>query len=137
AVKLKANRIVDVATLTGACRIALGDIATGAFGNNQELVDRLLKAAAETGERAWQMPMFEEYKELNKSDVADIKNAGSRWGGAITAAQFLGEFVSETPWVHLDIAGTSDTDKDHGYQVKGATGVPVRTLVNLVMSLAG
>ncbi|MFH0941851.1 MAG: leucyl aminopeptidase [Chloroflexota bacterium] len=136
AVKLSAKRIVDVATLTGACRVALGDITTGAFGNNQELANRLLKAAGETGELTWQMPMFEEYKEQNKSEVADIKNVGGRYAGAITAAQFLGEFVGETPWVHLDIAGTSDTDKDHGYQVKGATGVPVRTLVSLVLSLA-
>lgn len=134
--KLKAKRIVDIATLTGACRVALGDITTGVFSNNQELVGQLLKAAGETGEYTWQMPMFEEYKEQNKSDVADIKNAGNRWAGAITAAQFLAEFVGETPWVHLDIAGTSDTDKDHGYKIKGATGVPVRTLVNLVLSLA-
>jgi leucyl aminopeptidase len=134
--KLKAKNIVDVATLTGACRVALGDITTGAFANNQALADRLLKAAKETGEYTWQMPMYEEYKEQNKSDVADIKNAGNRWAGAITAALFLSEFAGETPWVHLDIAGTSDTDKDHGYQVKGATGVPVRTLVKLVMSLA-
>lgn len=134
--KLKAKNIVDIATLTGACRVALGDITTGAFTNHQALCDRLLKAAGEAGEYTWQLPMYEEYKEQNKSDVADIKNAGNRWAGAITAAQFLAEFTGETPWVHLDIAGTSDTDKDHGYQVKGATGVPVRTLVNLVLSLA-
>ncbi len=133
--KLGAKYIVDVATLTGACRVALGDIRSGGFSNNQELMDRVIKAGTEAGERIWQMPMDEEYKEQNKSDVADIKNSGGRYGGAITAAQFLAEFVGDTPWVHLDIAGTNLTDKESGYRVKGATGVPVRTLVNLVISL--
>jgi leucyl aminopeptidase len=137
AVKLGAKSIVDVATLTGACRIALGDICSGAFGNRQELVDRVTKAAAEAGELTWQLPMYEQYQEQNKSDVADIKNSGGRYGGAITAAQFLAEFVGDTPWVHLDIAGTFLSDKERGCLVKGATGVPVRTLVNLVLSLAG
>jgi leucyl aminopeptidase len=131
-----ARKMVDAATLTGACRIALGDICTGAFGNNQELVDRIIAAGNEAGELIWQMPMFDEYGEQNKSDVADVKNVGGRLAGAITAAKFLAEFVDDTPWVHLDIAGTSLTDKERGYQIKGATGVPVRTLVNLVVSLA-
>ncbi len=131
-----AKKMVDAATLTGACRIALGDICTGAFGNNQELMDRIIAAGKEAGELVWQMPMYDEYKEQNKSDVADIKNVGGRPAGAITAAKFLAEFVDDIPWVHLDIAGTSLTDKERGYQVKGATGVPVRTLVNLVLSLA-
>ena len=131
-----AKLIVDVATLTGACRVALGDVCTGAFGNNQELVDKVIAAGAEAGELIWQMPMYEEYKEQNKSDVADIKNIGGRWGGAITAAQFLAEFAGDTPWVHLDIAGTNMSDKERNYLVKGATGVPVRTLVNIVLSLA-
>ena len=82
------------------------------------------------------VPMYEQYQEQNKSDVADIKNTGGRYAGAITAAQFLAEFAGDTPWVHLDIAGTSLSDKERGYLVKGATGVPVRTLVNLVLSLA-
>ncbi len=82
------------------------------------------------------MPMYDQYKEQNKSDVADIKNTGGRYGGAITGAQFIAEFAGGTPWVHLDIAGTSMTDKERNYLVKGATGVPVRTLVNLVLSLA-
>jgi len=131
-----ARKMVDAATLTGACRIALGDICTGAFGNNQELIDRIIAAGNEAGELVWQMPMFDEYGEQNKSDVADVKNVGGRLAGAITAAKFLAEFVDDTPWVHLDIAGTSLTDKERGYQIKGATGVPVRTLVNLVVSLA-
>ncbi|MFC1933806.1 leucyl aminopeptidase [Chloroflexota bacterium] len=128
--------IVDVATLTGACMVALGVVCTGAFGNNQELVDKVIAAGAGAGELIWQMPMYEEYKEHNKSEVADIKNVGGKYGGAITAAQFLAEFVGDTPWVHLDIAGTSMSDKERNYLVKGATGVPVRTLVNLVLSLS-
>jgi len=128
--------IVDVATLTGACRVALGDVCSGAFGNNQELVDKVIAIGAEAGELMWQMPMYDQYKEQNKSDIADIKNVGGKYAGAITAAQFLSEFVGDTPWVHLDIAGTDLSDKERGYLVKGATGVPVRTLVNLVLALA-
>jgi leucyl aminopeptidase len=134
--KQGARFLVDVATLTEACRVALGDICTGAFGNNQELVNKVIAAGASAGELIWQMPMFNEYKEQNKSDVADIKNSGGRYGGAITAAQFLAEFAGDIPWVHLDIAGTFMSDKERSYIVKGATGVPVRTLVNLVLALA-
>ena len=131
-----AKLLIDVATLTGNCRLALGDVCSGAFTNDQELVDKVIEAGAEAGERIWQLPMFEEYKEQNKSEVADIKNTGGRLAGAITAAQFLAEFAGDTHWVHLDIAGTNMTDKERKYLVKGATGVPVRTLVNLVLSLA-
>ena len=134
--KFGAKSLVDVATLTGACIIALGKVCTGAFGNNQKLIDGIITAGAEAGELIWQMPMYDQYKEQNKSDVADIKNAGGRGGGAITAAQFIAEFAGTTPWVHLDIAGTSMSGKERNYLVKGATGVPVRTLVNLVLSLA-
>jgi leucyl aminopeptidase len=136
AVKNGLSPVVDVATLTGAVRVALGDVTVGVFSNNEGLSKKVMAAAGEAGERMWQMPMFEEYKEQYKSDVADMKNTGGRYGGAITAAQFVGEFVDDTPWVHLDIAGTSLTSKEKGYVVKGATGVTVRTLVNLVMSLA-
>ena len=129
--------LIDVATLTGACRVALGDICTGAFGNNQELISKVIKAGEEAGEKIWQLPMFEEYKEQNKSEVADIKNSGGRYGGAITAAQFLAEFSQDTPWTHLDIAGTSYATKEKAYLVKGATGAVVRTLVNFAMALAG
>ncbi|MFC2010477.1 leucyl aminopeptidase [Chloroflexota bacterium] len=132
----KAKLIVDVATLTGAMRAALGDICTGAFGNDQDLVDKIIAAGAEAGERIWQLPMYEEYKEQNKSQVADIKNVGGRYAGSITAAKFIEEFVGDTSWVHLDIAGTNWSDKERNFTVKGATGVPVRTLVNLVLSLA-
>jgi leucyl aminopeptidase len=134
--KLGARFIVDVATLTGAIRAALGEMYSGAFGNNQELIDRVIAAGAEAGELLWQMPMPEEYKEQLKSDAADIKNVGGRYAGSITAAQFLAEFVDNIPWVHIDIGGTSWSDKEKNCRVKGATGVPVRTLVNLVLSLA-
>jgi leucyl aminopeptidase len=134
--KLGAKFIIDVATLTGACQIALGRVCTGAFTNNQTLLNKVIAAGNTSGELAWQMPMYEEYREQLKSDIADIKNIGNRYGGAITAAKFLEEFVGGTPWVHLDIAPTSETGKDKGYQVKGATGVPVRTLVNLTLSMA-
>lgn len=136
AVKQGAKRIVDIATLTGSMRVALGTLCTGTFSNNKELEDRLIAAGAAAGERFWAMPMYAEYKEQNKSDVADMQNTGGRYAGSITAAQFLAEFVGSTPWVHLDIAGTSTSDKDRGHMVKGATGVSVRTLVNLVMALA-
>jgi leucyl aminopeptidase len=136
AAKLGAGRIIDVATLTGSCHIALGDDCSGVFGNNQELVDKLIAASAVAGELMWQLPMYEQAKEQIKSEVADIKNAGGKWGGAITAAHFLAEFVGSTPWVHVDIAGTSMSEKERGYIGKGATGVAVRTLVNLALSLA-
>ncbi len=134
--KLGAKAIIDVATLTGACRVALGTICTGAFSNNDTLAEKVIAAGKETGELMWQLPMYEEYRELLKSDIADIKNIGNRYGGAITAAKFLGDFVEDTPWVHLDIAGTSETDKEKGYLVKGATGVPVRMLTNVVLAMA-
>jgi leucyl aminopeptidase len=133
--KQGAKQIIDIATLTGACVVALGDITTGAFTNNQALVDKVIAAANSAGDKMWQLPMFDEYKEQNKSDVADLKNTGGRKAGAITAALFVGEFAEKTPWVHLDIAGTALLDKPKGYYVKGATGVPTRTLVNLVLSL--
>jgi len=133
--KLGAKAVVDVATLTGACRVALGTLCTGAFGNNNALMSKVIAAGKETGELMWELPMYAEYREQLKSDLADIKNIGNRYGGAITAAKFLEDFVGGIPWVHLDIAGTADTSKDKGYQVKGATGVPVRTLVKLVLSM--
>ena len=136
AVKQGLSPLIDLATLTGACRVALGLLYSGAFGNDQNLVDKVLKAAQRTGERMWQMPMPEEYKEHIKSDVADIKNTGDRYGGAISAALFLAEFVDNTPWVHLDIAGPRLSTKESGYMVKGATGFGVRTLVELALNEA-
>ncbi len=134
--KLGLSPLVDVATLTGACHVALGDFCSGAFGNNQALIEKVIKAGSEAGEHIWQMPMYEEYKEQNKSDVADIKNVGGRYGGAITAAQFLAEFTGDTPWVHLDIAGTARSEKERNYLVKGASGVMVRSLINLAIYLS-
>jgi leucyl aminopeptidase len=134
--KQGAKMIVDIATLTGACQIALGDITTGAFTNNQELLDKVIAAGNAVGDKIWQLPTFEEYKEQNKSDVADLKNTGGRNAGAITAALFVGEFAEKTPWVHLDIAGPALLDSAKGYYIKGATGVPTRTLITLVQHLA-
>ena len=136
AVKLKAKNLIDIATLTGACQVALGNITTGEFSNNKALEEKIITAGKEAGEPVWAMPMDDEYFEGMKSDIADMKNSGGRYGGAITGAKFLEQYVDKTPWVHLDIAGTSDTDKDKGYNVKGATGVPVRTLINFVMNEA-
>jgi len=136
AVRQGLSPLIDLATLTGACRVALGLLYSGVFGNDQKLIDKVLKAADRTGERMWQMPMPEEYKEQNKSDIADIKNTGNRYGGAITAALFLAEFVDNVPWVHLDIAGPRLSNKETGYTVKGATGFGVRTLVELALSEA-
>jgi len=130
------NRLVDVATLTGAMVTTLGKACTGVMGNSQELLDQVTAAGQETGEKYWQLPMFDEYKDLIKSDVADMKNSGGRQAGSISAAFLLAEFVGDTPWVHLDIAGTSTAEKTKGYQVKGATGVPARTLAKLASNLA-
>jgi len=134
--KLGLSPLLDLATLTGACCIALGTLYSGIFSNNQDLADKVLKAADRIGERMWQMPMPEEYKEQLKSDMADVKNTGHKYGGAITAALFLAEFIDNTPWVHIDIAGTANSNKESGYTVKGATGVGVRTLVELAWSEA-
>jgi len=136
AVKQGLSPLIDLATLTGACRVALGTLYSGLFGNDQDLVNKVLKAAERTGERMWQMPLPEEYKEQNKSEIANVKNTGYRYGGAITAALFLAEFVDNTPWVHFDIAGPALSNKESGYIVKGATGVGVRTLVELALSEA-
>ena len=128
---VKADKIVDIATLTGACIVALGDINTGAVTNNQELMEDVVEASKASGEPVWQFPTNEEYKKALKGDIGDLKNSTGREAGALTAGLFLGEFVDDTPWVHLDIAGTSYMEKAKGYLPKGATGVPVKTLYNL------
>jgi len=132
AVRNEISPIVDLATLTGACHVALGDLYAGLFSNDSVLAGRLIKAAGEGGEKLWQLPLPEEYKELNKSEIADIKNSGGRYAGAITAALFLKEFVGDVPWAHIDIAGPFMADKTRGVLVKGATGFGVRTLVRFV-----
>ena len=130
------TRLVDVATLTGAMVTTLGKACTGVMGNDGQLVQQTIDAGKKTGEKFWELPMFDEYKDLIKSDVADMKNSGGRQAGSISAALLLAEFVDGAAWVHLDIAGTSTSDKAAGYLVKGATGVPVRTLAQLATDLA-
>ena len=131
-----ARRVVDVATLTGAVIVALGHVASGVMGTSQELVDSVLAASKSTGEKMWQLPLFDEYKRQNRSDYADVKNTGGRPAGTITAALFIGEFTEGVEWAHLDIAGTFMSERVGGHLVKGATGVPTRTLVRLVEDLA-
>ncbi|MDA1127325.1 MAG: leucyl aminopeptidase [Chloroflexi bacterium] len=130
------TKLVDVATLTGAMVTTLGKACTGVMGNDDTLIQQTIDAGKKTGEKFWQLPMFDEYKDLIKSDVADMKNSGGRQAGSISAALLLAEFVDGAAWVHLDIAGTSTSDKVSGYLVRGATGVPVRTLAQLAMDLA-
>ncbi|MCH8063800.1 MAG: leucyl aminopeptidase [Chloroflexi bacterium] len=130
------KRIVDVATLTGAVVVALGDKCIGAFGNDQDFTDAVVAAGNEVGERMWQLPTYDDYKDQYKSDIADIKNTGGRGAGSITGALIIGEFNDGASWVHLDIAGTARSSAVKGYNIKGATGVPVRTLVNLAKQLA-
>jgi len=130
--RFKPAAIIDLATLTGACIIALGDLAIGMLGTDKELKNRLKDAAEKTGERLWELPLWEEYHELIKSDVADFKNTGGRPGGAITAAAFLSKFIGKSPWVHLDIAGPAWLTKDRSYIPKGATGIGVRLLVQFL-----
>jgi leucyl aminopeptidase len=136
AVEQGATAIVDVATLTGAISIALGNVAFGAMGNDAGLMERIKRAASAAGEKVWELPMWEEYREQIHSDVADMKNTGGRGAGSITAAMLLREFVAETPWVHLDIAGVDIYERDKGVMVKGSSGIPVRTLVQLVLQTA-
>jgi leucyl aminopeptidase len=123
--------VLDAATLTGACVIALGNTATGALGNDDRLVREVLGAAASAGEPAWQLPLWDEYRELIKSDVADLKNTGGRAAGTITAALFLKEFA-DFPWVHLDVAGTAYSETDLVMIPRGPTGVPMGTFVQFV-----
>jgi len=121
--------MIDLATLTGACVVALGHEASGLMANDQRLADALIKAGERCGERIWQLPLWDEYGEAMKSDIADLKNAGSRDGGSITAGWFLKQFVGTTCWAHLDIAGTAWSDKARPYSPKGASGVGVRLLI--------
>ena len=129
AVDQGAAKIIDLATLTGACVVALGNDVVGAMTNDQSWCDLVLRAAETCGEPTWQLPMFADYADQIKSEVADIKNVGEgRWGGAITAAKFLEEFVGETPWVHLDIAGPARWPDDEHYQVKEVRGRSIQQL---------
>ncbi len=129
ALKYKPTAMIDLATLTGACVVALGHEASGMMGNDRRLIDRLKRAGEKCGERVWELPLWDEYGEAMKSDIADLKNAGSRDGGSITAGWFLKQFVGKANWVHLDIAGTAWSDKTRPCSPKGATGVGVRLLI--------
>lgn len=131
---LKVDAIVDLATLTGACIVALGDDIAGLFTENEELATTLIYAAEVAGEKFWRLPMEDRYFDGLKSIVADMKNTGPRAGGSITAALFLKQFVKETPWVHLDVAGPVWTEKESGYNNAGGTGFGVRTLVEWVLT---
>ena len=134
---LRPDYLVDLATLTGACMVALGPGCTGVMGNDPAFVKQILDAAGDAAERMWQLPLFPEYREHIHSDVADVKNSGIRYGGAITAGLFLQEFVKPSvPWAHLDIAGPAFFENGYGYAPKGATGHGVRTLLRLIRALA-
>ncbi len=134
--KLGVDAILDLATLTGACVIALGDDIAGLWSTDDAIAQQLTQASELAGEKLWRMPLEEKYFEGMKSIVADMKNTGPRPGGAITAALFLKQFVKETPWAHLDVAGPVWTDKENGYNSAGATGFGVRTLVNWVLNIS-
>lgn len=133
--KEKVSEVIDLATLTGAVLMALGTSTTAVVTNNEDFYNRLQASARKTGEQFWQLPAFKEYKEMNKSEVADLKNLGGKYAGTITAGLFVGEFVeNDIPWMHLDIAGTAWHESVNGINVKGATGAPVRTLFHLINS---
>jgi len=135
--RFKPRAVIDLATLTGACVIALGEDVIGMMGTDEELKNDLRRAAVETGEKLWELPIWDDYAELIKSDVADMKNTGGRAGGAITAACFLKKFVGDTPWVHLDIAGPAWLSKERPYIPRGASAVGVRLLLRFLRDEAG
>ncbi len=133
ATRYKPRWIIDIATLTGACAIALGSHAIGMLGNNKELKDRITSAGEKVWERVWEMPLWDEYAEQIKSPVADMKNSGGREGGVMTAAIFLSKFVEDYPWVHLDIASTEWIDKDRAYMPAGPTAIGTRLILQLLI----
>jgi leucyl aminopeptidase len=136
AVELKLSPIIDAATLTGACSVALGPWYSGLFSNDDSARDSLLAAAKTTGERLWPMPLDPDYRPLLDSSCADMRNIGGREGGAITAAMFLAEFAGDQPWIHLDIAPTAFADADTDYYAKGlGTGHPARSLAQLALNI--
>ncbi|HUP59511.1 MAG TPA: leucyl aminopeptidase [Thermoanaerobaculia bacterium] len=134
--KLEPDHLLDFATLTGACVVALGSEATGLFSPDDELARKLIECGERTGDRLWRLPLWDEYKDLIRSEWADMKNSGGRWGGAISAAVFLKEFVDCPSWAHLDIAGTAYADRETPREVRGATGAGVRVTVEFLQSLA-
>lgn len=135
--KEKCDVIIDIATLTGACKVALGSYMAGLMSNDDKLIKQLQKAAEDSGEKVWYMPSGEEYAKEMKSKIADLKNIGSKWGGACTAAAFLRQFVGERKWAHLDIAGVDIFENATEYSAEGSSGFGVRLLTSYLMSLAG
>lgn len=133
ACELGVDEVIDLATLTGACMVALGSNAAGIMGNDEELVKNLISTAERNGEKYWQLPLWDEYFDSLKSDIADMKNTGSRWGGASTAGVFLQKFVKDVKWAHIDIAGVAFLDKPQKELIKGASGAGVRTLLNYIL----
>jgi len=136
AVKQKCDIIVDIATLTGACVVALGKFMAGLMGNDDDLIKQMQKASEESGEKVWPMPSCEEYAKEMKSKIADLKNTGGRWGGACTAAAFLRQFVDDKKWAHLDIAGMDLFEKATEFSAEGSSGYGVRLLTTYLMNLA-
>ncbi len=134
--QLGCTHLIDAATLTGACVVALGYINVGVFANNDALYERFRQANLRAGEKMWRLPLDAEYSEQIRSQIADMQNTGGRWGGAVTAAMFLKEFVEETPWIHLDIAGTAWIEDNKAWIAKGPSGVAVRSLVEFVEDAA-
>jgi leucyl aminopeptidase len=133
AARLKPAAVIDIATLTGACVVALGQFAIGMFGNDDQLKRSVQEAGLKAGERVWEMPLWEEYFEQLKSDVADMRNIGGRGGGMITAALFLSKFTGDHPWVHLDIASTDWSERERAYIPKGPTGIGTRLLIQYLI----
>lgn len=133
ACELGVDEVIDLATLTGACMVALGSCAAGIMGNDNDLIKRLIDTAERNGEKYWQLPLWDEYFEGLKSDVADMKNSGTRWGGASSAGCFLQKFVKDVKWAHIDIAGVAYLDKPQKELIKGASGAGVRTLINYIL----
>jgi len=131
---LGATHLIDAATLTGACVVALGMINGGAFSNDDATFEKFQTALATSGEKFWRMPLADEYYDMIRSDIGDIKNTGGRWGGAITAAEFLHAFAEDTPWIHLDIAGLAWIEENKPYIAKGPSGVGVRSILEWVRS---
>lgn len=134
ACELGVDEVIDIATLTGACMVALGSHAAGILGNDQELINNLIETGKKSGEKFWQLPLWDEYFDSLKSDIADMKNTGSRWGGASAAGVFLQKFVKDVKWAHLDIAGTAFLDKPQKELIAGASGAGVRTLLNYILA---
>ncbi|MFP5206974.1 MAG: leucyl aminopeptidase [Acidobacteriota bacterium] len=132
--QLGATHLIDAATLTGACVVALGMVNAGAFSNDEDTYARFQKALAISGEKFWRLPLGDEYAEMIRSDIGDLKNTGGRWGGAITAAEFLHAFAEETPWIHLDIAGVAWMEENKPYMAKGPSGIAVRSILEWARS---